>query len=184
MKVIFSAFLVCILPFVVYAQELYALKSGKVNFFAGTPIEDIDAVNTKITSFLNIKTGDVVITMRNTDFTFKRALMQEHFNENYMESEKYPKSEFKGKVLNISTLDLSVSGEYKVEVEGNFTIHGIAKPRKIEVVIVNKDGSIQADSKFQALLADHKIERPQIVWEKLAENVQVTLSLSYEIFKK
>ena len=168
----------------VLSQDIYALKSGKVNFFAGTPVEDIDATNTKLISYLNIKTGEVVVNMPSNEFVFKSALMQEHFNENYMESEKYPKSEFKGKIINIKSLDLSKSGEYKLQVEGNFTIHGVTKNKKIDFIIINKEGKIQADSKFQVALADHKIDRPQIVWEKLAENVQVTLTLNYEVYKK
>lgn len=166
------------------SQDLYSLKSGKINFFAGTPVEDIDGTNSKATSFLNTKTGEVVISMPNTEFIFKSGLMQEHFNENYMESEKYPKSEFKGKILNIADYDLTKPGEYKVQVEGNLLIHGITKPKKVDAIIVNKDGKLQIDSKFQIALADHNIERPKIVWEKIAENVQITLNLLYELYKK
>ncbi|MDX2189941.1 MAG: YceI family protein [Bacteroidota bacterium] len=167
-----------------FAQDIYAFKSGKVNFFAGTPMEDIDATNSKLTSFINLKTGEAVISMFNTDFKFSSSLMQEHFNENYMESEKFPKSEFKGKIQNIETIDLTKSGEYKVKIEGIFTIHGVSKSNIVDAIIVNKNGKIQVDSKFSIALADFKIERPQIVWEKLAENVQITLSLNYEAFKK
>jgi hypothetical protein len=166
------------------AQSIFSIKSGKISFFAGTPMEDIDAVNSSIKSFFNITTGEVVISMSNKDFIFKRALMQEHFNENYMESEKYPKSEFKGKVVGIENYSLSTTGSYKVQVEGTLTIHGVAKPRKIDVNIENKNGVLIVDSKFDILLTDHNIERPQIVWQKIAEIVQTTLSLSYESYKK
>ncbi len=165
------------------AQEIYSIKSGSISFFAGTPLEDIDAISTKVVSFFNIKTGEVALNTFNRNFKFKRDLMQEHFNENYMESEKYPKSEFKGKILNIEAFDFSKNGEYKVQIEGKL-IHGVSKPRKIDAVITNNGLGIKVESKFVILLADHKIERPQIVWEKLAENVQTSLLLTYEPYKK
>jgi hypothetical protein len=166
------------------SQEIYKLKSGKISFFAGTPLEDIDALNTKITSFFNVKTGDVIISMPNKDFIFKRSLMQEHFNENYMESEKYPKSEYKGKILGIENYNLSVSGTYQVKVDGNLNVHGVMKPRKIDATIVINEGNIEVDSKFDIALADHKIEIPKIVYQKIAEIVKININLTYEPFKK
>ncbi len=166
------------------AQDIYKLRSSKVVFFAGTPVEDIEATNTKSLSFLNIKTGEVSISIPVKEFHFKRSLMEEHFNENYIESAKYPKAEFKGKIQNIESIDFSSKDAIKVTVAGNLNIHGVTKERTIEATLINKGELIEATSKFSILVADHKIERPQILWEKIAENVQVTVNLSYELYKK
>jgi polyisoprenoid-binding protein YceI len=109
--------------------------------------------------------------------------MEEHFNENYMESEKYPKSEFKGKILNIETYDFSNTSPFEITVQGNLTVHGITKPKKMTVTIKNKEQVIIAETKFQINLADHNIQRPQILWEKLSENIAVTGNFNYILYK-
>ncbi|MFN0050197.1 MAG: YceI family protein [Cytophagales bacterium] len=168
----------------IQSQDIYKVKSGKISFFAGTPVEDIDAVNAKITGFFNVRTGDVIISMSNKDFIFKRSLMQEHFNENYMESEKYPKSDFKGKIVGIENYNLSVAGTYQVKVDGNLNVHGVMKPRKFDATIAVNEAGIEVDCKFDIALADHKIEIPKIVFQKIAEHVKTTLNLTYEPYKK
>jgi hypothetical protein len=167
-----------------FSQDIYALKSGKINFFAGTPVEDIDATNTKAVSFLNLKTGDVRISIPNKEFHFRRALMEEHFNENYMESMKYPKSEFKGKISGIEKLELTSGKPVPVTVTGILTIHGIAKERTFEATLEVKDNTVEANTKFIVPLIDHNIDRPKILWEKIAENVNVTVNFVYELYKK
>jgi polyisoprenoid-binding protein YceI len=166
------------------AQDIYSLKSGKISFFAGTPIEDIDATNLKSTSFLNIKTGEIIISTPVKEFKFKRALMEEHFNENYLESDKYPKSEFKGKIIDIQSVDFGKTGDYKVFVEGNLTMHGVTKNKRIEVVLSIAESKIQAKTNFQVLLEEYNIDRPKVVWEKLAEKVDLKVELNYEPYKK
>jgi hypothetical protein len=165
------------------AQTFYSLKKGNVHFFAGTPLEDIEADNSKTTSFLNIKTGDVLISMPVREFKFKSALMEEHFNENYMESEKFPKSDFKGKILNIDQIDFSQSTPFTVKVQGVFTIHGVSQSKTIDVVLKNAAGIIQAETKFNILLGDYNIQRPQILWEKLSEQVAIDAILYYSLYK-
>jgi hypothetical protein len=168
----------------VSAQTIYISTSSKISFFAGTPIEDIDAVNLKAISFLNINTGEVTISIPNKEFQFKRSLMEEHFNENYMESEKFPKSDFKGKLNDIQKIGLKSKGSFAVTVTGILTVHGISKERTIDITIHTSDGKIEGETKFIIPLADHNIERPKILWEKMAENVEVTANFIYEPYKK
>lgn len=165
-------------------QSIYISKSNTVSFFAGTSVEDIDATNTKALSLLNITTGEITISIPNKEFHFKRSLMEEHFNENYMESDKYPKSEFKGKINNIEKYDLLTDGPFQVTVTGTLTVHGVAKERTLDVQVQRKDGKLQGETKFKVALADHKIDRPKILWEKMAENVDITASFIYELYKK
>ncbi len=181
-KILLSAFL--ILGFQAGAQPIYMSTSSKVSFFAGTPVEDIDAVNSKSLSFLNITTGEVTISIPNKEFHFKRSLMEEHFNENYIESEKYPKSEFKGKINDVQKIDLASKDPMAITITGVLTVHGVQKERTLNVTLRIHDGKIEGETKFDIPLADHNIERPKILWEKMAENVSVTSLFTYEPYNK
>lgn len=178
------ALLLLFVVMVTQGQPLYVSKTNTTSFFAGTAVEDIDATNTKAVSLLNVNTGELSISIPNKEFHFKRALMEEHFNENYMESGKYPKSEFKGKIKNPEQYNFGSSTPFVVSVTGNLTIHGVAKERTIEVTVVNQGGKIEGKANFTIALSDHNIDRPKILWEKLAETVNVTTTFTYEPYKK
>jgi hypothetical protein len=109
----------------VNAQDRYFTKTGKIDFFSNASMEDIEAKNKTVTAVLDTKTGAIAFSVQMKGFEFEKALMQEHFNENYVESNKYPKSTFKGKVLNVSAVNFSKDGAYPVSVEGDLTFHGI-----------------------------------------------------------
>ena len=182
-KIITALFLI-IPALMAHGQSLYVSKTNTTSFFAGTSVEDIDATNSKAVSLLNISTGELSISIPNKEFHLKRALMEEHFNENYMESGKYPKSEFKGKIKNPEQLNFSSTTPFTVSVTGTLTIHGVAKERTIEVTVVNLGGKIEGKTNFTIALTDHNIDRPKILWEKLAETVNVTSTFTYEPYKK
>src|SRR5690606_30611649 len=97
--------------------------------------ENIDAVNNEATSIMNIKTGEVAFAVLVKSFRFQKALMEEHFNENYMESDKFPKATFSGKVLNMETIDLTKNGSYPIEISGDLTIHGVTQNIKTNGVL-------------------------------------------------
>ncbi|HWZ22840.1 MAG TPA: YceI family protein [Cytophagaceae bacterium] len=162
----------------------YITNTGKVSFFSSTPVEDIDAVNSKVTSILDTDNGDIVFSMSITDFIFKKSLMQTHFNENYMESEKYPKSTFKGKITNFSSIKFDVNGTYPATIEGDITIHNVTKPIKVTGTFEVKDGKIFAKSKFSVKTADYKIDIPKLVFQKIAETIDVTVDLTYTPYSK
>lgn len=166
------------------AQSIYAAKSSKVSFFAGTAVEDIDAVNDQSISFINLTTGEVIVSIPNEKFHFRRPLMEEHFNENYMESGKFPKSEFKGKIGNIEKIKWESGQAYDAEVTGVLNIHGVSRSRTIPVHISCLTERLDAELKFSITLADHNIDRPRILWEKLAETVDVHANFTYEPHKK
>ena len=163
-------------------QDLYFTKTAKVNFDCTpvNPVENIDAVNNEATSFLNKKTGEIVFAVLVKSFRFEKALMEEHFNENYMESGKFPKAEFKGKINNLSDVNFAKDGEYSVKVAGNFTMHGITKPINVDGTITIKGGKIHAKSKFSAKLDEYKVDRPKVVADKIAEKVTITIDAAYE----
>jgi len=165
------------------SQQIYFTKTGKVEFSSKTPIENIEAVNNEATSFLNATTGDLVFAVLIKSFRFQKALMEEHFNENYMESTKFPKADFKGKIANIEAIDLSKDGEYKVTVKGNLTMHGVTKPASADGVVTVKGGKISAKSTFVIKLSDYKIERPSVVANKISETINIQVQTAYELKK-
>jgi len=184
-SVLFFAAFATFVSMNINAQDVYFTKNAKVNFNASPaePIEVIDAVNNEGTSFLNTTKGEIVFAVLIKGFRFERALMEEHFNENYMESTKFPKGDFKGKIDNLSEVNFSKDGSYKVKVSGNLTIHGITKPTTADGVINVKAGKISATSNFSVKLADYKIDRPSVVANKINETVKISVSANYELKK-
>ncbi len=167
-----------------FGQQVYRATSTSISFFAGTPIEDIDAKNEKAVSFINLSTGEVIVSITNTAFEFKRPLMQDHFNENYMESAKFPKSEFKGKIDNAGTIAWGSGQQYDVTVTGVLNIHGVEKKRTLPAHVTCDKDRVLADIQFKVPLAEHNIDRPKILWEKLADTVNIRANFRYEPYKK
>lgn len=165
----------------VYAQKFIS-KTGHIAFYASTPIEEIEAHNHQSASILDASTGDIQFSLLNNSFAFKNALMQEHFNENYMESEKFPKSTFKGKVTNISTVNIKKDGVYNVEVTGDLTIHGVTKNKTIPGTVEIKNGIPEAKAKFKVTPQEFNIQIPDLVKEKIAKEIEITMDIPYSAY--
>lgn len=178
-KVLFIIFL----SFSVAANaQIYVGEKSKIMFFSEAKLENIDAVNTVAKPVFNAKTGDFVIKAAQNAFVFKSALMQEHFNENYMESEKYPYATFKGKIK--ESIDYTKDGEYDVTMVGTLDMHGVELQRTIPGKLTIKGSTIIFDAKFDVKVADHKIRVPSLYVEKIAEVVQVTFHAEMLPMKK
>ena len=160
--------------------QKYITKNGYVGFFSHTTMEDIRGDNNQVASVLDISTGDLVFQLLVKSFHFSSALMEEHFNENYMESDKIPKSTFTGKIVNLSSIDFKKNGTYDVTVEGDLTIHGVTNKvsanGKLEVV----NGGINGSSEFPLNPEDYKINIPALVREKIAKELKITVTLKYQ----
>lgn len=159
------------------AQNTFVSKSTAVSFYSSTPIEDIEGISKNGLSALDINTGDILFKVKNTSFQFKKKLMQEHFNENYMESDRYPYSEFKGKIEN--TNKLKNEGTYECAVTGTLTVHGVTKNYTAPVKITVNKGSITAACSFKVKTADHGIEVPTIVIKNIAETLDIKVAAVY-----
>lgn len=181
-------FLVAILLLTVgsaIGQPLYVARNGNIQFFSATPIEDIKAVNKKVYSSLNTKDGVLQFLVMIDQFQFKRAAMQRHFNdEDYMHSEKYPRSEFKGTITNISAIDFSNNGTYTANVEGQLSMHGVTRTVKMNTSLIVNNGKITGTAKFPVRLEEYNIRVPKIVIKKIAEEVEVTVNCQYLPYKK
>jgi len=154
-------------------------KNGFIGFYSHTPMEDIKAENNQVAAVLDAGTGEMVFQVLIKSFHFEKALMEEHFNENYMESEKYPKSTFKGKITNLSSVDFSKNGTYDVTVEGDLTLRNVTNKVNARGTIEVITGGINANSKFNIAPEDYKIEIPGVVREKISKDLEVTVSMKY-----
>jgi hypothetical protein len=172
--------LIALLAFaqVTNAQKFVA-KTGHIWFYSATPMETIEAHNRQVVSIFDASTGDIIINLLNKSFEFKVTLMQEHFNENYMESTKYPKSMFKGKVSNLNKIDLKKDGSYPAEVTGDLTIHGVTKNVTYSGTIEVTGGVVTAKAKFTVVPKDYGIQIPQIVENKIAKEMEITVEIPY-----
>ncbi len=168
----------------VNGQTRFFTKNGKIFFSASSPLEKIEANNEKATSIVDVSTGAIEFAVLMKAFIFDKALMQEHFNENYVESDKYPKAVFKGSVTNIKSVDMTKNGVYPVKVKGNMTMHGETREVLADGTLTVKDGNItMGKSRFKILLEDFKIEIPSLVKDKISKEVQIEVELNYEPYK-
>jgi len=159
--------------------QKYMTKNGFIGFYSHTPMEDIKADNNQVAGVLDTSTGEMVFQALIKSFHFDRALMEEHFNENYMESEKFPKSSFKGKITNLSAVNFSKNGTYDVTVEGDLTIRDATNKISTKGTIEVMTGGINANSKFNIVPEDYKIKIPGVVREKIDKNLEVTVIMKY-----
>jgi hypothetical protein len=164
-----------------FSQQIYQAKGGNISFFSKTPLEDIDAINKDVKALLKTDDGSVAFVVTNVGFRFKKPLMEEHFNENYMESDKYKVSMFKGKMVGL--IDFNKDGVYAVAVKGVLNIHGVEKERIINGEIIVKDGAVKIKSKFDIKLKEHKIKIPKLLIKNIAETVQTSVDLEFELKK-
>ena len=166
------------------AQDRYFTKTGTIRFFASTDLENVEATNKIVTAVLDIKSGAIQFSAPMKAFEFKKGLMQEHFNENYVESDKYPNSTFKGKITNNADIKYGIPGTYDANIEGDLTIHGVTKrvSAKAKLIISAKD--IEANTSFTVLVADYKISIPSLVADKISKTVQINVTTRLEPFTR
>jgi polyisoprenoid-binding protein YceI len=159
--------------------QRYMTKNGYIGFYSHTPMEDIKADNNQVAGVLDVSTGEMVFQVLIKSFHFDRALMEEHFNENYMESEKFPKASFKGKITNLASADFTKTGTYDVTVEGELTIRDVTKPVTAKGTVSVVTTGINANSKFNIAPEDYKINIPGVVREKIAKDLEVTVAMQF-----
>lgn len=164
--------------------QKHLTRTGKIVFLSETPVENIEAVHNQVTSILNTENGDLVFSLLMKGFQFEKELMQEHFNEKYVESDKFPKSTFKGSISNMDEVDLAQDGSYPVKVEGSLIIHGVTKAVSVEGRLTVKGELITAEATFPILLEDYEIDVPSVVRDNIAKEVSIEVVMNYEPFKR
>jgi polyisoprenoid-binding protein YceI len=182
-------FLFVIIAFTVFAfspagDKIYMAKNGHVEFSSRTPLEEIFAQTDQAVSIIKTGNGDFDIAILHKSFKFKNSLMEEHYNENYMESDKFPKAVFKGKITNLSEINFEKDGDYKAVIEGNMTIHGVTKPVKINGLFKVKGDKVNGTAKFSIVPQDYDVKIPDLVKEKIAKEISVSVVVDYSPFSK
>ena len=166
------------------AQSKFFTKSGTIVFDAEGKLDDIEEIKAKNNSascVMDANTGQMEWAVSINKFTFRNSLMQKHFNENYLESEKYPKATFKGKVNEIGKVNFSKDGTYPVSVTGTLNLHGVSKEVNFKGTIFIEKGVPRVNSDFEVLLKDYKIDIPTVVFLKVADSAKVTVSAQLEV---
>lgn len=178
------AFLLFLVAITAQTQEKYITKSGSLVFEASVPsFEEVKAKNESATAILNTENGDMAALVLVKGFRFKNALMEEHFNENYAESDLYPKATFKGSIKNFSIEELDDTKILNAIVEGTLDFHGQTKQvSNIESHISKNGDAIVLEGSFTVQASDFKIDIPKIVKNKLSNDVLVTFN--FQLRKK
>ena len=162
--------------------QIYQSKLATISFFSKTPVEDIEAHNTKVSSLLNTAKGDIVFTVVMRGFDFEKDLMEEHFNEKYLESDKYKDASYSGKI--VEKIDYTKNGVYQVTTKGKLKIHGVTKEITEKGTITIKDGAINVKCNMDVKLKDYNIEVPSLVVTNISEVIDVDIVADYIPFVK
>lgn len=168
------------------AQDKFFTKTGKLQFDATTSKspEKVVAINKAAVAVLDKNSGAIQFSVLQKGFEFEHALMEEHFNENYVESHKYPKTEFRGIILNNNTINYQKEGIYPVRVKGKMSLHGVTLEHEAEGTLSVKAGKIELKSKIELVLTDYKIDIPNLVADKLAKTAKISIYCLLEPLKK
>lgn len=173
--------LVCYCAFIQYVPaQVFSISQGKINFVSEAKLELIKASSNELKGKLDLSKKIFAFVVKINSFNgFNSPLQKEHFNENYLESDRYPDASFSGKL--IEDLNMNTNGEYIIRAKGNLNIHGVVQERIIKSSVSVKDGKIIIKSNFFVQLADHKIPIPKIVHEKLASEIKVGVEATMQL---
>jgi polyisoprenoid-binding protein YceI len=166
-----------------FAQGKFYTKTGKISFYSKAPLEEIEGKNKTVTAVLDSKSGAMQFAVQMKGFEFQKQLMQQHFNENYVESDKYPNAEFKGSITNNKEINYSKDGTYTAKVKGKLTIHGVTKDVESTGTLKINGGKIDATSTFNVLTSDYNIKIPAIVKDKVSNTIKITVDCDLEPLK-
>lgn len=155
--------------------QLYATRNGFIGFYSKTSLEDIKAENKQVYAVIDATKKNIAFNLLVKGFAFTKKLMQDHFNENYIESDKYPKARFIGSYT--GDADLTKNGLYAVQAQGQLTLHGVTKEITVPAIIEVKDGKLTGRSEFKLTPSDFNIKIPSLVREKIAQQIDVRVSV-------
>jgi hypothetical protein len=177
MRFIITSALVFLLHICTTAQTKLFTKTGNISFFSKTNVENISARNNKVLAVWELATGKIEFSVLMKGFEFEKALMQEHFNESYVESDKYPKATLKAVIENSNTILLTTDKTYSLKVNGTLTLHGVTKPITTTATIKVKDGIASATAALPVLLADYNIKIPAVVADNINKKIDISINI-------
>jgi hypothetical protein len=156
-------------------SQLFITKTGFIGFYSKTPLEDIKAENNQVYAVIDAGKKNIAFSLLLKGFLFPRELMQQHFNENYIESDKYPKANFSGNFS--GDVDVIKDGTYNIIVKGQLTLHNTTKPIETPATIEVKSGKLLGNAQFKIKPEDYNIFIPSIVRDKIATEISVSIKI-------
>ncbi len=175
-KILTSLLLLLVMATTASAQSLLYTKTGKIYFNCTGGVEPIEGVNKSVLCALEPKSGKLQFSLQMKGFEFEKDLMKEHFNENYVESDKYPKADFAGQVTNNAEVNYAKDGVYNVKVSGKLSMHNVSKDVSTTGKITIKGGVATATAEFSVLLSDYKVDIPALVKDKISKDAKITVT--------
>ena len=166
-----------------FSQQRIFTRKGQVSFYSKAPLENIEAHNNAAVSVIDEGTGQLEFSVLMKGFEFEKALQQEHFNEDYVESSKFPKAVFKGKITDMSKVKFTSDGSYTVTVSGQLSLHGETKDVTTAATIAVRGGAVSGHAEFGILLDDYKISIQSLVKDKISKTVKIVVNCNYENMK-
>ena len=157
--------------FSIEQENRYIIHNSKIEFYSYASLEDIQAVNTESVGAIDIESGEFIIKIPVNSFEFPNKLMQKHFNDSYLETDIYPECIFRGKIN-----ENSASGE--------ITLHGVTKKIEIPISKTINEENIIISTDFKILLKDHKIKIPRLLFQNIAEEIEIKVSSEFIKYKK
>ena len=164
--------------------QKYFTRTGQITFESKTDLEDIEAINRSTVSIIDLEDGKIEFSVLIKGFVFEKALMQEHFNENYMESSKYPKAIFKGTIVDFDKDMIATDGQYPITVKGTLQLHNVEKEIEVKGTLTKNGEELIGESTFNLTVADFDIEIPSVVRDNIAKEVKVKVKCDYIPLKK
>lgn len=165
------------------AAQKFFTRDARIQFNSDAPMEKIEAINKSGTAIIDLSSGKMEWKVLIKNFIFEKALMQEHFNENYMESSKYPNATFKGQLNDLKSVDFNKEGKYKVTVNGAMEIHGVKKELAVPGTITVGGGTLKINANLNLLCADYNIQIPAVVRDKIAKEINVLVEATLNPMK-
>ncbi len=160
------------------AAQTFVTRNGTIRFFSEAPLENIESVNRQVSSALDAESGEFVFRVVMRSFSFEKALMQQHFNDNFVESHKYPNATFQGKILEIGAIDFSIDAEYEVTVEGDLTIKDVTRFISEKGTLRISGGNVIGESVFTIRPEDFNITIPSRFARNIAQEIEVTVNVN------
>lgn len=164
------------------SQSKYLTNEGYIWFFSSAPLENIEAHNKSVKAITDMETGEILVKVPIIKFKFEKSLMEEHFNENYLESDKYPLGTLKGRFLDFNSVEITPGKKYNIYVSGNLEIHGVSNSIKESALLEIIDNeTIKVSGTFKVVLNDYKIRIPKMIVKNIAEIVDVNVDLTLKL---
>lgn len=155
--------------------QKYFTRSGTIRFFSSTPLENIEAINRQASCIVDLGNGELLAKVLIEAFQFEKALMQEHFNENYMESDRYPSAQFKATLANTAAFDPNSTATQKVLLTGDLTLHNVTKKIEVPGTVISKGDVMEASATFIIKPEDYAIKIPALVRNNIAREIEVSI---------